>query len=319
MMANGHVEIHDVLSNGAGPGGASDPESPSEAGSMEGSVEFRLLMAYATRRRPVGEPEPPSKSGGETTGNGDANGSAQTEEKTTVNKKKKKKKGWKRLPSVLRCVKPQTEEADEQRRRHPAPVATNHLVHDRSLTPEAPEGRQRSLEAPEAPAADEEQDVDRLGAVASRLTALADEIPFVPPDIESDAPEGSHSREVEVMIGLLLREAGDRLNEKELRDKNIAAELFWNYGFFRSLLNAVLSRMGLRSADPDAPGPQASPKTQIAVACEITTRLSVIDTLPTSRLLDHGARYLQDFYSPWAQQQGGYEEAFKEDEDDEVH
>lgn len=301
-MENGHVEIHDVLTRGSG-GGSSEPESPSDAGSTEGSVEFRLIMAYAARRRPAKELESPPQD--------DANGTApvRTDPEERSAARRKKKKGWKRLPSILKCVKPQTEEPEASPPEQQLPPAGNKLdAHSKRLHPETPR-----------PPAAETENHDPMAAVASRLTSLVNDIPFVPPDIEADAPEvtGSHSREVEAMIGLLLRKAGDRLNEKELKDANIAAELFWNYSFFRSLVNAVLTRMGLRRADPDAPGPQASPKTQIAVACEITSRLSAVETLPMSRLLDHGARYLQDFYSPWAGQQGGYEAAFQEDEDDE--
>lgn len=308
-MANGHVEIHDAPS---GPAGAPPPGSPD---SMDGSVELRLLMAYATRRRPATRPESPVENGGDTTENGDANGSTRTEEKKTSTKKRKKK-GWNRLSSIFKCVRPQTEDAGESLPRgrfsQSPPAANQDDVQDRRLKPDRQLPRRRRDQEED----EEDEDVDPLVAVASRLTALADEIPFVPPDIESDAPEGSGSQEVEVLIGLLLRESGDRY-QQELRDANVAAELFWNYGFFRALMNGVLTRMGLRSADPDAPGPQASPKTQIAVTCEITSRLSAVDTLPMSRLLHHGARYLQDCYSPWAQQQGGYEEAFREDEEEE--
>ncbi|XP_042372891.1 apoptosis facilitator Bcl-2-like protein 14 [Plectropomus leopardus] len=80
----------------------------------------------------------------------------------------------------------------------------------------------------------------------------------------------------------------------------------------------LLTRMGLRSQNPDSPGPKASPKTQIAVTCEVTSRLSAVRSLPGSQLLDHGARYLQHHYSAWAQQQGGYEEAFYSDDEDDI-
>lgn len=49
----------------------------------------------------------------------------------------------------------------------------------------------------------------------------------------------------------------------------LAQELFWNYSFFRTLMSALLGRMGLRSSNPESPGPHASPKTQIAVTCEV--------------------------------------------------
>lgn len=39
---------------------------------------------------------------------------------------------------------------------------------------------------------------------------------------------------------------------------------------------------------------------------QVTSRLSAVDALPVERLLGYGARFLQEDYSAWAQQQGGY-------------
>nr|XP_019960408.1 PREDICTED: apoptosis facilitator Bcl-2-like protein 14 [Paralichthys olivaceus] len=126
--------------------------------------------------------------------------------------------------------------------------------------------------------------------------------------------------DVERLIGLLLRETGDRLNEKELKDLSLAKELFWNYAFFKRIITTLLTRMGMRTSDPDSPGPHASPKTQIAVACEATSRLSAMDTQPMNRLLGYGSRYLKEYYSSWAQEHGGYDAALESDEevDDDV-
>lgn len=110
--------------------------------------------------------------------------------------------------------------------------------------------------------------------------------------------------EVEKVIGLLLRETGDKLNEevrnklldhvgkssfvkvwhlsmpkeckmsfclRQINIKGELGELFSNYGFFERVINTLLTRMGLISPQPDALGPQSSPKTQIAVTCEVRT------------------------------------------------
>lgn len=55
----------------------------------------------------------------------------------------------------------------------------------------------------------------------------------------------------------------------QTKDLNLAAELFRNYGFFEKVMRTLLRRMGLVNSDPDRLGPQASPKTQIAVTCEV--------------------------------------------------
>ncbi|XP_023150623.1 apoptosis facilitator Bcl-2-like protein 14 [Amphiprion ocellaris] len=302
-MANGHVEIHDLLSAHHSPSSCSDPESTSDSDRMDDTVEFRIMMAFAKRRRPQQQQQQDSNpDDGPVKDSRDANGTttpSQTPEKTE-GKKKRKKKGWKRLSSILRCVKPQTEDPEPQ----PTPRPNGNF---RSLDPRTNERLVVDSHEP-----DEVKDDDHLAEAVSRLTEIAEEIPFTPPEWETDSRDG----EVEKIIGLILRESGDRLNEKELKNANIAAELFWNYSFFRELINRLLMRMGLRSPDPDALGPQASPKTQIAVTCEVTSRLSEVNSLPRNLLMRHGARYLQDYYSTWAQQQGGYEAAFEGDEDE---
>lgn len=58
-----------------------------------------------------------------------------------------------------------------------------------------------------------------------------------------------------------------------LRNVNVSTELFGNYSFFNRLLRTFLIRVGLMNPEPDALGPQASPKTQIAVTCEVRTAL----------------------------------------------
>ncbi|XP_076579022.1 apoptosis facilitator Bcl-2-like protein 14 [Chaetodon auriga] len=300
-MANNRVEIHDPFSNNHLTSSTDcDTKSTSDTDSMADSVEYRLLMAYATRRRPKKAVEPPPRDSlvvpnGGTHANGPS--SPQTPDKIDKDMKKrrnKNKKGWKRLSSIIRCIKPRTEDEDV-----PKTVMTK------------PDVNNRSAQFTD----DEVREADELEELTSRLTEIADEIPFVPPEVETDSPE---DEEVEKVIGLILREAGDRLNEKELKDAAIAKELFWNYSFFKKLISTLLIRMGLMPSEPDALGPQASPKTQIAVTFELTTRLSAMNTLPMSRMLDHGARYLQEHYSSWVQQQGGYENAFHDDSEEDV-
>ncbi|XP_068442951.1 apoptosis facilitator Bcl-2-like protein 14 [Clinocottus analis] len=310
-MANGHVQIHDPLST---PNGGTDPKPPSDPDSMEDSVEFRLLMAFAKRRLPQRE-GPAATAGGDADDAESESSPLQTpdktdmeeeEEKKTRRKKKKKRLSLNRLRrNIFSCIKPQTEDG-----KTPTTVEASPDADDRCGPMSAAFFREAAEE--------EKEEEEELKETANRLTKIADEIPFTPPDVEADSPDDENGDEnVEKMIGLLLRAAGDQLNEAELKDAAIASELFWNYGFFRVLMTTLLTRMGLQSRRPESPGPKASPKTQIAVACEVTTRLAAVASLPRNRLLDHGARYLQHYYSSWAQQQGGYEEAFYSDGEDE--
>lgn len=298
-MANGDVEIPKPLSNHSNHTTSTncEPKPTSNTNNMEDTVEYRLMMAYAQRRRPTKDIKSPTQDGvltPESVTLPNEPSSPQTPAQTEKERKKgNKKKALKRLSKIFQCIKPQIQDDEPS----PTPVF-------RSF----PEDRIPD----DVPSTGTEE--DEFDEVADRLTKIADEIPLTRPEIETDGP--SHDENVEKMIGLILREAGDKLNEEELEKASLSMELFRDYGFFRSLMSALLRRMGLINSEPDALGPQASPKTQIAVTCEVTSRLSALNTHPMSRMLDHGARYLQEYYSSWIQQQGGYEKAFEDDEDD---
>ncbi|KAM9705677.1 uncharacterized protein ACNS7B_001806 [Menidia menidia] len=293
-MANGRVEIHDPMSNDHSR--TEVPASDPGAESLEDTEEFRILMAYATRRRGDGAPvipvaltapDTPVKAEKE-----EPKHENEASRKKGEKKIKKKKKGWKRLPLIFRCVKP-SEDAEEP----PSPEDDRppmNGISDRVFIG--------------AHDVQEEED-DKFAGVAKELMKLADKIPLDPPDIETDSGD-----DVEKIIGLLLRETGDELNEK-LKDANVG-RLFQNYDFFRTLMDAFFSTIGFRNPNPDALGPQASPKTQLAITCEVTSRLSAANTLPTTSLFRHGAQYMQQYYSGWAQQEGGYEAAIESDEEE---
>uniref|UniRef100_UPI0037E99117 apoptosis facilitator Bcl-2-like protein 14 isoform X2 n=1 Tax=Semicossyphus pulcher TaxID=241346 RepID=UPI0037E99117 len=288
-MANGHVEIHDLISNHKD----CEHTSTSDTDSMEDTQEFRLLMAYAQRRRPKKDTVSPAQDSpiklvGQI--GLPADGSPQVPEAATKKAQKKKKKGWKL--KILSCISP-------------------------PKTLEKPEELSRTVEEPDVTGRsctfrnDWVEEDEKLKEAASRLTKIIDDIPFVPPEVETDSPD-----DLEAVIGLLLREAGDQLNESE-ELKKVVSRILWNYSFFDNLMTTFLTRMSLLPSSRDVSGPRASQTTQIAVACEVTRRLSAADTLPMSRQLGFGAKYLHEHYSSWVQQQGGYEEAFySEDEDD---
>ncbi|GAA6231409.1 apoptosis facilitator Bcl-2-like protein 14 [Lates japonicus] len=301
-MTKGIIEIHDPLSDRSDLKNSTDANhtSTSDTDSMEDTVELRIMMAYAKRRRAEKDAESVKLNG-----NTHANGTsapqvpAETEPEPTEKKKKKEKKAWKRVLSSFKCIKPKTQDDDD------------HISY-------MPDNNNRSAGLID----DEPEHKEELEGVADQLAKIADEIPFTPPetDLETDSPNDAVDDvdSVEKMIGLLLRESGDRLNEKELKDLAIARELFWNYDFFKTIIRSLLQRMGLWNSNPDSPGPHTSLKTQIAVTCEATSRLSAMDTLPMNRLLGYGARYLSEHYSSWAQEQGGYDIAFKDDDEDDI-
>lgn len=114
-MANGLVQIHDPLSNHNDRTCRTDQDSDSDTENMKDMEEYRIMMAYAKRRRVMDKrdlpiagslPSPPAGS--------DSNGTspAKTEQDVKV-KKNNRRKGLKRLTSIFGCIKPQNEELPE--------------------------------------------------------------------------------------------------------------------------------------------------------------------------------------------------------------
>ncbi|XP_029901540.1 apoptosis facilitator Bcl-2-like protein 14 isoform X2 [Myripristis murdjan] len=259
---------------------ASDPER------MNDSVEFRLMMAYAQRRRPGGDNSSSTRDTPDENATSLPRTPAETEKE--VKREGKKKKKGRSLKKLFSCVRRQAEEPEDVN-------ATGLCFRSASNS-----GDQEGAE---------------LTKLANRLIKLADEVPFTPSDIETDSVEDS----VEKLVGMLLREQGDRLNQEVLREVPNIGELFRNYSFFEKLISLFLRRMGFKTFEPDGLGPQGSPKTQIALTCEVTSRLSAVNTLPMNRLLGFGANYLHTHYSAWVAQQGGYDAAIEDEEEEEVH
>ncbi|RVE56533.1 hypothetical protein OJAV_G00222130 [Oryzias javanicus] len=276
-MTNGHVQGV----NGAAGATVPDPKSTSDRGDVENTMEHKLMRAFAQRRQlktSLETPAPPPP-------NPAANAPAPPVGAGEPKRKGKKRKGWRRLPIIGKCVSPKTEEPEPEAAPEPEPKV---LV--RSFLPE------KTAE-------------NEFEKVAKRLAVLADEIQFIPPEFESDSDD-----DLEKLIALLLRESGDGLNQKMI-DQKVNPGVLFRYDFFERLLTTFLERIGYRNARSDDLQPQASTETQVAVACEITSRLSAADTLPSSRMLNFGAAYLQEHYSHWVQQQShGEAEIHSEEE-----
>lgn len=271
---------------------------PSDIETMEDTVEYRLMMAYSQRRRPPKVDR--TKEKGSVADQTPSPTPEKTEREEGRKRRKKKKNIWRRLKPILRCVKPQTEEPEPTQ----TPTDENGPMFRCFVQEHTEDERHGSAE-----------DEDELGEVATRVIGIANELQFTS-QVESDSEDTDKPElnDLEKVIGLLLRENGDRINE-EFNLAHIAADLFFDYNFFTRLLNTFLVRIGYRTSNSDSLGPQAANKTQIAAACEVTSRLTSVEALPRTRLLQHGARYLQEYYSSWVQEQGGYEVAFQDEEE----
>ncbi|XP_076860996.1 uncharacterized protein LOC143514090 [Brachyhypopomus gauderio] len=195
---------------------------------------------------------------------------------------KRKKKKKNKLLKLISCFQPEKDDAIQEEEHRPQPAVFS--------------------------------DEQYLEGVANELTKITDSVHFLPGEIESD------SDDIVEQIVELLREYGDRLNEEIEKDDHLKQKLqaALSYGFFTKLTKAFLRRL----SPEELPPAQSQQTTQIALTCEVTRRLNALDCHPMNRVLGFGAKYLQDYFTPWVNSQGGYEEVFSsnnDEEEEEIH
>ncbi|XP_030625059.1 apoptosis facilitator Bcl-2-like protein 14 [Chanos chanos] len=150
-----------------------------------------------------------------------------------------------------------------------------------------------------------------LGAMAQKLTEIAESVHIIPEYLETDGDEDDVQKIVE-----MLREYGDRLNEQIERNHALVQTLrnsFESYSFFAKVADAFLKRL----SPAEIPSTQDNKQTKLALICEITSRLTAIDNHPMNQIMGFGAKYLQEHFSSWINTQGGYEKVLGVEE--EVH
>ncbi|XP_036433334.1 apoptosis facilitator Bcl-2-like protein 14 [Colossoma macropomum] len=201
------------------------------------------------------------------------------ETKPPVPSDKKKKKRFK-FQKCLRCIQPAKEDD--------GPAIENN-------------GRR-----PASDTSCPEQEVDDI---VNRLTKITDSVHFLPSELETDSDD-----DIERIVEIL-REQGDKLNE-EIKKNHVLMEMLQRtltYNYFKKITTTYLRRLS-----PEELPPKSQPKqTRIALICEVTCRLKIMDRHPMNRVLGFGAKYLQENYSPWASAQGGYGKVFSTGDSDE--
>ncbi|KAI4904625.1 hypothetical protein NFI96_014607 [Prochilodus magdalenae] len=146
--------------------------------------------------------------------------------------------------------------------------------------------------------------------IVSKLTKILESVHLIPSEIECDSNDNI-DRIVEI-----LREQGDKLNEEIENNPELMEKLneALTYSYFKKLTRAFFRRLS-----PDEVPPESDPKeARIALICELTHRLKIMDRHPMNRVLGFGATYLQDQYSSWVNKQGGYGKVFCDNDEEEV-
>ncbi|XP_053533931.1 apoptosis facilitator Bcl-2-like protein 14 isoform X1 [Ictalurus punctatus] len=151
---------------------------------------------------------------------------------------------------------------------------------------------------------------DAFVQVADQLTHIVDSVSPAQDQVvtESDIIQ----RLVELM-----KEYGDKVNEKIEKDQELLRYLqgFFSYTLFEELASAFISSVVPSGKQMKEDNDQ---KIKIAWTFEMTSRLSALDLQPMNRVMGFGAQYVHQHFAPWIQQHGGWENAFKIDEGDEV-
>ncbi|XP_055974244.1 LOW QUALITY PROTEIN: apoptosis facilitator Bcl-2-like protein 14 [Sorex fumeus] len=105
----------------------------------------------------------------------------------------------------------------------------------------------------------------------------------------------------------LLKYSGDQL-ERELRKDKTLMSSFQDgltYTLFRTITDQFL-----KGVDTRGESEAKAQSFRAALAIDVMTKLTALDTHPMSRVLGFGAKYLKEHFSPWVQQHGGWEKVF---------
>ncbi|CAB1322812.1 unnamed protein product [Coregonus sp. 'balchen'] len=160
-----------------------------------------------------------------------------------------------------------------------------------------------------------------LNGVADRLTQIADSVQITTDDIEADGTEDQN--DVIRRLVELLKASGDKLNEEINRNPILQRHLqtSFTYSLFEKVTSTLLQMVtGVGGDDPVArvgyPAPEKEERVQreqIALACEVTSRLSALDLHPMSRAMGFGTRYIQEHHTAWVKRHGGWNNVFDSD------
>ncbi|KFU93645.1 Apoptosis facilitator Bcl-2-like 14, partial [Chaetura pelagica] len=129
-------------------------------------------------------------------------------------------------------------------------------------------------------------------------------------DDDDNLPGGSEGKErdedkiIQEIVSLLIQE-GDRLDKEIKKDKVLYQHFneMLSYPFFKKITDLFLK--GVVADSTTKPGDQLQ-CTKVAFTMEVTTRLIALDYHPMNLVLGFGYKYLIDHFKPWIQDRGGW-------------
>ncbi|NXC69175.1 B2L14 protein, partial [Anhinga anhinga] len=139
---------------------------------------------------------------------------------------------------------------------------------------------------------------------------------------DSDLTDGSEGKEhdeekiIQTIVSLL-RQSGDRLEEKIKKDRDLYQHFkdMLSYTTFKRITDLFLEDVSADSTNES--GGQVQCK-KVAFTMEVATRLTAVDNHPMNVVLGFGLKYLREHFKPWIQAQGGWEKALTSLDQEEV-
>ncbi|XP_040516843.1 apoptosis facilitator Bcl-2-like protein 14 [Gallus gallus] len=305
------------------------------------SIEYRILMAYAQRKLPASKYKKLLKnetkvlktssvirSEDEIQPQGDKSGPSQTSELQHDTKKQKSKKHPKQNFLSRYCL-PLLCSRGEQL----SPTKTyalNTQMEDLSTSDTCTERPQNRSFQEQSEKADVSHIVDKLSKlVTTRSQPSPSDVTFKmlmhTRSLEQDGRdttdenegEGNDEEKTIQTIVALLRKSGDQLEEKFKKDRSFYQrfEDMLSYAFFERLTDLFLENVSADSTNETEDQLQC---TKVAFTLEVATRLTAVDNHPMNLVMGFGLKYLQEHFSPWIRDRGGWDKALSSLDQEEV-
>ncbi|XP_052546442.1 apoptosis facilitator Bcl-2-like protein 14 [Tympanuchus pallidicinctus] len=305
------------------------------------TIEYRILMAYAQRRLPASRYKKLLKneanvlktsslirSEGEIQHQRDKSGPHQVSELQHGAKKQKSKKQPKQKFLSRYCLPFFYRRAEQQ-----SPTKTrapNSGMEDFSTSDTCTGSLQKRSFQEQSEKADVNHIVDKLSKlVTTRPQPPPSNVAFkmlvhtraLEQDSEDTADEnegeGNDEEKIIQTIVALLRKSGDQLEERFKKDRSFYQrfEDMLSYAFFERLTNSFLENVSADSTNETEDQLQC---TKVAFALEVATRLTAVDNHPMNLVMGFGLKYLQEHFSPWIRDRGGWDKALSSLDQEEV-
>ncbi|CAI5668424.1 apoptosis facilitator Bcl-2-like protein 14 [Oreochromis niloticus] len=122
----------------------------------------------------------------------------------------------------------------------------------------------------------------------------------------------AHMDDIVQRLVELIRAEGDDIDRKIKQNLDLQQQLRdLDYDMFKKLTSSVQSLV--HPAERAVPSEVQIQRQTIALAFEVTSRLSATSLVHQRRVLSFGERYIRENHSAWVEQHGGWAEAFSID------